>query len=91
MAEEDWHMPIESYQYFIILLRVNQIFTFYHFIRVAAKLYIPILINRSQYNFARRYRAVAQHFNGTNIIKYNYGQSYTIFGFWLKMTYRGVC
>ena len=32
MAEEDWHMPIESYQYFIILFRVNQVFTFYHFI-----------------------------------------------------------
>ena len=30
LAEEDWHMPIESYQYFIILFRVNQVFTFYH-------------------------------------------------------------
>ena len=30
--EEDWHMPIESFQYFIILFRVNQVFTFYHFI-----------------------------------------------------------
>ena len=29
---EDWHMPIESSQYFIILFRVNQVFTFYHFI-----------------------------------------------------------
>ena len=27
-----WHMPIESFQYFIILFRVNQVFTFYHFI-----------------------------------------------------------
>ena len=25
-------MPIESFQYFIILFRVNQVFTFYHFI-----------------------------------------------------------
>ena len=32
LAEEDWHMPIESSQYFIILFRVNQVFTFYHFI-----------------------------------------------------------
>ena len=37
LAEEDWssghwHMPIESFQYFIILFRVNQVFTFYHFI-----------------------------------------------------------
>ena len=24
LAEEDWHMPIESFQYFIILFRVNQ-------------------------------------------------------------------
>ena len=31
-AEEDWHMPIESSQYIIILFRVNQVFTFYHFI-----------------------------------------------------------
>ena len=27
-------MPIESSQYFIILFRVNQVFTFYHFINV---------------------------------------------------------
>ena len=32
LAEEDWHMPIESSQYLIILFRVNQVFTFYHFI-----------------------------------------------------------
>ena len=32
MAEEDWHMSIESFQYFIILFRVNQVFIFYHFI-----------------------------------------------------------
>ena len=32
LAEEDWHMHIESSQYFIILFRVNQVFTFYHFI-----------------------------------------------------------
>ena len=31
-TEEDWHMPIESSQYFIILFRVNQALTFYHFI-----------------------------------------------------------
>ena len=31
-SEEDWHMPIESSQNFIILFRVNQVFTFYHFI-----------------------------------------------------------
>ena len=24
-SEEDWHMPIESSQYFIILFRVNQV------------------------------------------------------------------
>ena len=30
LAEEDWHMPIESSQYFIILFRVNKVFTFYH-------------------------------------------------------------
>ena len=31
-VEEDWHMPIDSSQYFNILFRVNQVFTFYHFI-----------------------------------------------------------
>ena len=30
-SEEDWHMPIESPQYFIILFRVDQVFTFYYF------------------------------------------------------------
>ena len=30
LAEEDWHMPIESSQYLIILFRVNKVFTFYH-------------------------------------------------------------
>ena len=33
-TEEDWHMPIESSQYFIILFRVNKVFTFYHIITV---------------------------------------------------------
>ena len=27
-------MPIESFQYFIILFRVNKVFTFYHFIEL---------------------------------------------------------
>ena len=31
IAEEDWHMPIESSQYFFILFHVNKVFTFYHF------------------------------------------------------------
>ena len=34
VSEEDWHMPIESSQYYIILYRVNQVFTFYHFIMI---------------------------------------------------------
>ena len=31
LAEEVWHMPIECSHYFIILFRVNQVFTFCHF------------------------------------------------------------
>ena len=27
-AEEDWHMPIESFQYLVILFRVNTVFIF---------------------------------------------------------------
>ena len=34
LAEEDWPMPIESSQYFIILFCVNQVFTFCHFIMI---------------------------------------------------------
>ena len=36
LAEEDWHMPIESSQYFIILFRVNKVFTFYHIIIITS-------------------------------------------------------
>ena len=39
LADEDWHMPFESFQYFIILFRVNQVFTFYHFIGS----YVPLI------------------------------------------------
>ena len=28
LAEENWHMPIESFQYLIIFLRVNTAFSF---------------------------------------------------------------
>ena len=35
-AEEDWHMPIESSQYFIILFRVNKVFTFNHITVITA-------------------------------------------------------
>ena len=48
LAEEDWHMPIEIFQYFIILFRVNQVFTFNHFIEVNRL--ITILANYSDFN-----------------------------------------
>ena len=38
--EEDWHMPIDSSQYFIILFRINQVFTSYHFIMYYIILYL---------------------------------------------------
>ena len=43
LAKEDWHMPIESSQYFIILFRVNQVFTFYHFIIIFIHIIVTCL------------------------------------------------
>ena len=54
-------MPIESSQYFIILFRVNQVFTFYHF------------IESMYYYFERRFRIMP---NDARIVVYNVYQKF---------------
>ena len=56
LAEEDWHMPIESFQYFIILFRVNQVFTFYHFI-------VTVNIVNNFFGYLYHYQSQSDSFN----------------------------
>ena len=47
-------MPIESFQYFIILFRVNKVFTFYHFINNLCLLnsgFVRSLMKKAVVNF----------------------------------------